>query len=591
MFTLPRPTPPTILSALSLAALLAPGSAAAAPAGPNDMDADGRLEVTIFYDNTGPYAELGPIYAEMLMNLLGHFTEVVAWAEPVEGYTSGGLLTAEVAFYIGSTFNNPLPAAFIDDVFATTRPLVWMGYNLWQPGWQRWNDFVADYGFQHFGVEGNSGGGQETGFFRYVQYNGKELPKFAWWNADAGTFVNDPFVNRLSVLDASKITTKATIVHSTTGEAMPYILQAENLWHVTDIPFTYIHERDRYLAMTDLLHDMVGLSHPTTRRALMRLEDVHPNVPYTDVRTATNVMKEGRQRPWNFAMIPVYSDPLGYYNDGVPLTFNIGASRASQWRTQVNRARTYGAQIVMHGYTHQFGSVPNPYNGVSGDDFEFWDSVANAPVVGDSYSYVRTRLNAGRNLINGRGWSTWAWETPHYRASPLDYLAFNDFFPTTYQRVVYYPYTLTLWGNAYTFSQIWNNPSAITSWTNAVVGAPGDRWGGQFFPYVIEHDVYGQRIIPENLGNIEPPEFALGPQYVRVVPDLLAAADANLVNRCAFASFFYHPYLLQFPEIPNAGGAAGLRALVQGVEALGYTFVQASALGNNTISWTPPPGS
>ncbi len=583
-----RKLPFVCLAAPSLFVLGVSGEAQAVPAGPNDLDGDGRLEVTVLYDNSGPYAELGPIYAEMLMNLLGHFPQVVAWGERVEDYTQGELLTAEMVFYIGSTFDNPLPAPFIDDFFATDRPVVWMGYNLWQPGWQRYNDFVADYGFQHFAVESNTGAGAATSFFRYVQYNGKELPKFAWWNTDAATFVNDPFVNRLSILDATKFTTKATVVHSSTGEALPYVVQAGNLWHVGDIPFTYIHERDRYLAFSDMLHDMVGIDHPVTKKALMRLEDVHPNVPYTDIRTATNVMKEGRQRPWNFAMIPYYTDPLGYYNDGTPLQFTIAASRASQWRNQVVRARTYGAQIVMHGYTHQFGSQPNPYNGVSGDDFEFWDSVADAPVLGDSYAYVRTRLNAGRALITGRGWTTWAWETPHYRASPLDSLAFSDFFPTTYQRVVYYPFELTLWGTAYTFNEVWNNPQLITSWTQAVVGAPGDRWGGQFFPYVIEHDVYGQRIIPENLGNIEPPEFALGPQYVRTVPDLLAAADANLVNRCAFASFFYHPYLLQYPEIPNGGGAAGLRALVQGIEALGYTFVQASALGNNTTPWSPP---
>lgn len=565
-------------------------SVAWAAAGAHDLDGNNVLEVTILHDSTGPFADLGPIYTEMLMNLLGHFPEVVASAQPVEDYVGGELLTCEVCFYVGSTYDNPLPAAFVDDFWATDRPLVWMGYNLWQIGWGRFDSFNLEYGFQHLQVETNTGAGVDTDFFRYVQYKGKELPKFAWWNETAGTFVNDPFVNRLTIYDPALVQVKANIVHSGTGESIPYAVQSGNLWAVGDIPFTFIHERDRYLMFTDMIHDMIGIDHPQTRRAMMRLEDVHPNVLHTDIRTVTNVMKEGRQRPWNIAIVPYYRDPLGYYNYGTPTEFTInGTSTAVRnWRSQMTRAQTYGAQLVLHGYTHQWNSMANPYNGVSGDDFEFWDAVADAPVLGDSYALVRTRLTAANQLMSVRRWSAWAWEVPHYRASVTDYTAFPDFYPTTYQRVVYYPYEADLWGDVYTFNEIWNSPQAVSDWSQAVVMPAGDRWGGQFFPYVIEHDVYGQRVIPENLGNIEPPEFALGPQYVRVVPDLLAAADANLVNRCAFASFFYHPYLIQFPEIANGGGAAGLRSLVQGIEALGYTFIQPSALGSNTTQWVNP---
>lgn len=563
-------------------------SIAWAAAGTHDADGNNVLEVAVLYDNSGPFADLGPIYAEMLMNLLGHFPEVVATATPVEDYAGGELLTAEVSFYIGSTYDNALPAAFVDDFWATDRPVVWMGYNLWQIGWNRFDAFNLEYGFQHFSVESNTGSGAETDFFRYVQYNGKELPKFAWWNETAGSFVNDPFVNRLSIYDPALVDVKAEIVHSGTGEAIPYVIQSGNLWAVGDIPFTFTHERDRYLGFSDMVHDMIGIDHPVTRRAMMRLEDVHPNVLYTDIRTVTNVMKEGRQRPWNIAVVPYYRDPLGYYNFGTPEEFTMNSTLARNWRSQMTRAMTYGAKLVLHGYTHQFNSMANPYNGVSGDDFEFWDAVAGTPVQGDSYGYVRTRIQAANQLLAARRWEAWAWEVPHYRASTTDYTAFPDFYPTTYHRVVYYPYEADLWGNIYTFNEIWNDPQAVSDWSQAVVMPAGDRWGGQFFPYVIEHDVYGQRIIPETLGNIEPPEFALGPEYVRTVQDLLAAADANLVNRCANASFFYHPYLVQFPEIADAGGAAGLRSLVQGIEAMGYTFVQPSTLGNNGVHWVNP---
>jgi uncharacterized protein YdaL len=568
-------------AAAALAALLAPASAAAvsAPAGLYDLNQDGILDVDILYDHSGPFAGLGPIYAEMLMNLLGHFPQVQAWSTPTDEYVAGTLVTAEVSIYIGSTFDGPLPQSFKDDFLVTTRPVVWLGYNLWQIGWADWNGFLFDYGFQHWYVAGNDGSGEATQFYRYVQYKGKELAKFAWWNAARSQFVNDPFVNVLYIPDPAAVQVLASIEHSGTGDVQPYVVRSGNLTHVGDIPFTYIHERDRYLAFADLLHDLIGIDHAVSRKALMRLEDVHPNVPAGDIKQVTNVMKETRTRPWNIALTPRYEDPLGYYNDGVPESFdmNSGSTPVKAWRSQINRARTYGAQLVLHGYSHQYKNVPNPYNGVSGDDFEFWEANVQAPIPEDSYSYYTGRLNAGKTTMARKNWVPWANETPHYRASTLDYLINRDVFAKVYQRAVYMAYAAN-WGTVYTWNEIFNNPQSGPNWSQATVNVSGDIWGGQFMPYVIQHDVYGAKVLPENIGNIEPPEFALGPQYVRTVPDLLAAADANLVNRCAFASFFFHPYLVEFPEIPDAGGQAGLRSLVQGIEGLGYTFVQASGL-------------
>jgi uncharacterized protein YdaL len=88
---------------------------------------------------------------------------------------------------------------------------------------------------------------------------------------------------------------------------------------------------------------------------------------------------------------------------------------------------------------------------------------------------------------------------------------------------------------------------------------------GQFFPYAVR-DVYGTALVPENLGNIEPEPFNNHP--ARLPADLVAAAQANLVVRDGVASFFYHPYL----------GTGYLKQTVEGVQALGYTFVSASAV-------------
>ena len=89
---------------------------------------------------------------------------------------------------------------------------------------------------------------------------------------------------------------------------------------------------------------------------------------------------------------------------------------------------------------------------------------------------------------------------------------------------------------------------------------------GQFFPYLIYKDVYGYKVIPENLGNIEPEPFE---GYRSLYPeDLIRHAQKNLVVRDGVASFFYHTDL----------GTEYLRQVVEGLQHLGYTFVAADKL-------------
>ncbi|HTY60087.1 MAG TPA: hypothetical protein VMF59_14800, partial [Bacteroidota bacterium] len=83
----------------------------------------------------------------------------------------------------------------------------------------------------------------------------------------------------------------------------------------------------------------------------------------------------------------------------------------------------------------------------------------------------------------------------------------------------------------------------------------------QTFPYVINRDLFGQKIYPENLGYIPlDPDPEKSRQYVR---NLLANAKANLAVRDGFASCFFHEFL--DPEL--------LVEIVEGVQALGYTYI------------------
>jgi uncharacterized protein YdaL len=100
---------------------------------------------------------------------------------------------------------------------------------------------------------------------------------------------------------------------------------------------------------------------------------------------------------------------------------------------------------------------------------------------------------------------------------------------------------------------------------------------GQFFPYIIDQDYYGQRVLPENLGNFE---YTLpGDPTANVVytgKDILTNAQYALAVRDGFGSFFFHPFLLE----PAYGlpAFADLKTLVTAMTKLGYTWVAPSSL-------------
>ena len=69
----------------------------------------------------------------------------------------------------------------------------------------------------------------------------------------------------------------------------------------------------------------------------------------------------------------------------------------------------------MHGYTHQYGEQKNPYTGVSGDDYEFWNIVDNKPVAEDSVDWVVEPPGLRADGPARNGYDPVAWETPHYQ--------------------------------------------------------------------------------------------------------------------------------------------------------------------------------
>ena len=512
----------------------------------------------IVYDNppNSEFSKLGMIFGIMLKNLMGHF-DSNAELLPVQDYVAGKMQAYDATFYLGSYYGNPLPAAFLSDVAATQKTVVWFNYNLSQLAWNPVYDFPAKFGFKFSGLRGMNtvptAANPSPGFFDTIGYKGKSFVKHYVFDTATGTIKADPDIGMTTVLDNAKATVLASVSNPSTGETAPYVVHSGNFWFVADMPFSFIGPRDRYLVLCDLLHDMLGVNHAESHQALVRLEDVGAKVSVQAMKTLTDYLAD-KKIPFSIGVIPHYVDPLGIFNGGIAQT--IPLSQATQLKTALNYALPRGGEVVMHGYTHQYSNKRNPHTGVSGHDYEFWDITSNSPVAEDSTAWTLDRLNAGLAELTSNGYKPVAWETPHYHASALASKAIAKVFGTTYQRVVYFT------ADQPNFNRVPNKDFAM----------------GQIFPYVINKDYYGQRVIPETLGNIQYETNAMDSVSNSTYSweDIVTNAEYGKTVRDGFASFFFHPFLLE--PAARTPGYRDFQKVIDGITDLGYTWVAPSQI-------------
>ncbi|AEV89034.1 hypothetical protein ACWT_8025 [Actinoplanes sp. SE50] len=483
----------------------------------------GAAKTLVLYDTTGDYGWLGEVYATQTANLSSRFG---SWtAAPVARYKAGDLSAYTAVIYLGSTYDEPLPAAFLTDVMATTKQVLWVYDNIWQLAAK--DGFAAKYGF--------ASGTFDFADVTEVDYKGRKLTR--------GT-ENKSGIMNLSIGDSAKVTTLATAVRAD-GTGFPWAVRSGNLTYVGEIPFAYVTHDDRYLAFADLLFDTLGGGTTERHRALIRIEDVGPDADPEQL-TAVADFLFAEKVPFSVAVYPRFRDPKG-----------VGTGKAQDYtllnKPKVVAALKYmqarGGTLVMHGYTHQYGSVANPYDGVSANDFEFYKAhvdagdnvVYDGPVAEDSAAWATGRMMSSGAVFLAAGLgSPRLFEFPHYAASAPDYEVVNALFGKRYDRGLYFPGVLT--GARFDYS----------------------RQFGQFFPYPVR-DVYGSLVVPENIGNVETEAFNNHP--VRLPADIVASAQRNLVVRDGVASCFYHAYL----------GTDHLKDLIGGIKAAGYTFVSAES--------------
>ena len=319
----------------------------------------------------------------------------------------------------------------------------------------------------------------------------------------------DHYLTIVSIVDRGKVQVMANAV-APSHIVSPYAIHSNNLYLFGDSPFSYMGPTDRYLFFAEKLHDILGQEHSEFHAALIRIEDVHPLEDPNSIRKISDLLySEGV--PFLIAVVPFYVDPSD--NERVSLSDEPDMVDALRY------AEAHGATIVMHGDTHQ-------YHGVTASDFEFWDEAGNRPIRDDNASYVQQKLETGIEELMRNGVYPLAWETPHYGASEVDYAAISKVFSTAVEQRI----------------------------------LMNDLDYSQFFPYVINKDMYGEKIIPENLGYVP---LGTPKEEEQAVQDIFTAATENLYVRDGYATAFIHPFM----------PINLVKEIVDGIRDLGYTYI------------------
>ena len=444
--------------------------------------------ILIVHDGPARPPAKGYLQALFIESLLGHF-DLTADTVQVDNYRPGQMARYRAVFFLAAEDSAHYPTAFLNDVRDSRQPFCWLGEHL--DGLMQVSKGKRAFGFRFLEH-------RKDASFQQVVYKDVPLPKGEEQDLDV-----------VEVTDPSAVEVVATVVNAR-KERHPYALHQGRFWFFADTPMSFMEEGGRYLVFCDLLHDILGIQHPSDNRALVRLEDISADTEPDDLRHVADLLAE-RHVPFQISFIPIYIDPTR----GLEIHLSDRHSFADSLHYMIAR----GGTPVMHGITHQ-------YHGTSGDDYEFWDNIADRPVVGDSADRVTRKLQTALSECFAAGIYPIAFETPHYAASEATYRALAKTF---------------------------------TLFNDRIMAAPSLE-AGQFFPYPVT-DRFGRRVVPEDLGFVEVEKPSIKP--------VLDAARNMRVVRDGVASFFFHPFLDQ----------RLLAQIIDGITELGYHFVSLRDFG------------
>ena len=424
-----------------------------------------------------------------LATLLGHFNSL-STVKGVTKYVSGEMNYYDYTFYVGFTAHNSPPSNFLDDLFATTKPVIWL------------NTGFADFSLRY----------PVRKKFGFVVLRLDSLQGFDNVRAGQRTYTKgEPNTNMIAVIDPKTVSVLATAFSSKKRTETPYVVRSRNLLYFADSPFASATEGDRYLLFADMLHEILGEFHEESHTALVRIEDVDPLENPSHLRDIADLLSS-KGIPFLVGVVPFYVDPA----EGIRVSLSDKPDFVDALKYMVHN----GGTIVMHGITHQ-------YKGTTAVDFEFWDESTNKPIKDETPEGDARKIEMGIQEFMKNGLSPLIWETPHYTASFTLYRTIAKYFSTAMEQRL----------------------------------SIEDADYSQYFPYMINKDLFGQKIYPENLGYV--PLSADKNVNATAIQTILRHAKSNLAVRDGFASFFFHPFL----------DITLLAELVDGIQKLGYTYL------------------
>jgi uncharacterized protein YdaL len=321
----------------------------------------------------------------------------------------------------------------------------------------------------------------------------------------------NPAINLIQIKNKNIVEIGATAVNSKLKTETPYYVKSGNLTYFSDLPTLNSSYTDRYLLFADKLHDILNEQHTEEHKAIIRIEDITPMDNPDRLREIADILSE-RGIPFLVGVVPIYVNP------GLDLHITLSD------RPEVVDALKYmvqnGGTIVMHGVTHQ-------YRGVSTSDFEFWDGNSNKPIVDEDVNDITKKIEMGIDEFVKNGLYPLLWETPHYTASFKTYETVSKFFSACIEQRL-----------------------AIENFDY-----------GQYYPYIINKDLFGQKIYPENMGYVP-----LNPNIDSsraVVSKMLKSARSLKYVRDGIACNFFHEFL----------NLDLLKEIVDSMLGMGYTYL------------------
>lgn len=160
---------------------------------------------------------------------------------PIDRYQAGSLESCDYNIYLGVQLDQGIPQDFLKDFLSTKKKVVWIGFNIWQLGEQlekklgfkylgltRWDSRYVDKKRRAFYY--NEIFFKEKKFFR-IPPEDFPLSQFSKVQAD-----------KIEILPVNfdKFEALAESRHGVTREVLPYIVRAQNLYYVAEIPDAFI---------------------------------------------------------------------------------------------------------------------------------------------------------------------------------------------------------------------------------------------------------------------------------------------------------------------------------------------------------------